>query len=863
MGGYVGIPTSYTPVEYIESSGTQYIDTGIIISKNNKMVIDTQFTRTDVFQINGTTEATRNDIGINNGNFFFGVSSTSMTTTQTADTNRHTFFIDCPNGSYGLDGNTLATVTPYTGADGTRNILLFARWATNKEAYCYEKMYSTKIYVSDVLVRDFVPALDSNNVACLYEKVEGKFYYNAGTGNFTAGSATGEPVLLGSRARKIIRGYVGVPASYTPVEYIESTGTQYIDTGFLPNSNTSVILEAKIPSSRSSNITRFFESRNEASSVTGAFGVISFNDNNNLLQIRYDASISLSNAQLSIDVKHKISMQKNQLYIDDVLKITAPAATFQTNYSLLIFGFHTPSAKQNVEGVYLLYSFKIYDNGTLVRDYIPVIDQDNVACLYEQVEGKFYYNKGSGAFAAGSTTGSPVSIGNVAREITKGYVGVPASYTPVGYIENSGTQYIDTGFIPNFSDGLKIEVKVQPSTLGSRYAVVTNYNSATSLHFTGEITANNEARLYMNAGTLDVKQAGIVLGENTIVWEYYNGNYKLTVNGVSKTGTYSTSGQNTQSLLFFVDRLFRFSTFNQPIKLFYCKIYSGNTLVRDFIPAINQDNVACLYELVEGKFYYNKGTGTFTAGSVTGQEVALSPVARLCYSARALPDTALFLCHLDNNTINEITGNNTAPYSVTSYPAGKFGQAATIRATQVVSDYAATTTIFSLSDTNLPNAYNVLNGTASPVTATGWFKSNTNDGWIFAYGYGDFKTWGKNGASSYRNGIGVDASGGYLRAKIVYRTSSSPLNTASVTTDVASSVYADGNWHHYAIEVDSTGMNFYFDGVYKCHINKPSNIMSDGFSKRVHFALGDEVMVCGELLYNHRNFTPPDRPYTI
>lgn len=73
------------------------------------------------------------------------------------------------------------------------------------------KIYTFKMYDnSNNLIRDFIPVLDENNVACLYELVEGKFYYNKGTGNFAAGSATGEPVLLGGRARKIIRGYVGV-----------------------------------------------------------------------------------------------------------------------------------------------------------------------------------------------------------------------------------------------------------------------------------------------------------------------------------------------------------------------------------------------------------------------------------------------------------------------------------------------------------------------------------------------------------------------------------------------------------------------------------------------------------------------------
>jgi hypothetical protein len=41
------------------------------------------------------------------------------------------------------------------------------------------------------------------------------------------------------------------------------------------------------------------------------------------------------------------------------------------------------------------------DNGVLVRDMWPCYDPDGVACLYDKVEKKYYYNAGSGAFTAG------------------------------------------------------------------------------------------------------------------------------------------------------------------------------------------------------------------------------------------------------------------------------------------------------------------------------------------------------------------------------------------------------------------------------------------------------------------------------
>ena len=53
------------------------------------------------------------------------------------------------------------------------------------------KVYYIQIYENDVLVRDFRPALDNNNVPCLYEKQLGTYHYNF-NGNYTL---TAGPVL--------------------------------------------------------------------------------------------------------------------------------------------------------------------------------------------------------------------------------------------------------------------------------------------------------------------------------------------------------------------------------------------------------------------------------------------------------------------------------------------------------------------------------------------------------------------------------------------------------------------------------------------------------------------------------------------
>ena len=48
-----------------------------------------------------------------------------------------------------------------------------------------------------------------------------------------------------------------------------------------------------------------------------------------------------------------------------------------------------------------IYSFKVYDNDVLIRDFIPVKTLENQIGLWDLVEDKFYGNAGTGAFVAG------------------------------------------------------------------------------------------------------------------------------------------------------------------------------------------------------------------------------------------------------------------------------------------------------------------------------------------------------------------------------------------------------------------------------------------------------------------------------
>lgn len=52
------------------------------------------------------------------------------------------------------------------------------------------------------------------------------------------------------------------------------------------------------------------------------------------------------------------------------------------------------------------------------------------------------------------------------------------------------------------------------------------------------------------------------------------------------------------------------------MRLYYLKVYSGGTVIADFVPCYRKsDGEIGVYEVKSGKFYGNVGTGTFTKGN--------------------------------------------------------------------------------------------------------------------------------------------------------------------------------------------------------------------------------------------------------
>ena len=197
------LPDTYTQLEYIESTGTQYIDTGVNADNKLKLDMDMEFTSKGIstyknpFGAIYNTGALRLHINPNNAssvNVQTGPNNSNVPVFNGYPyTTRFQSIIDILNKTITtrIDNTTQESTLTYTNSFNLNmNFWLFRRNANSEDLkyYSYNKLYYFRMYQNGTLVRDFIPCYrNSDNEAGLYDLINNVFYTNQGTGKFIKG----------------------------------------------------------------------------------------------------------------------------------------------------------------------------------------------------------------------------------------------------------------------------------------------------------------------------------------------------------------------------------------------------------------------------------------------------------------------------------------------------------------------------------------------------------------------------------------------------------------------------------------------------------------------------------------------------
>lgn len=196
---------------------------------------------------------------------------------------------------------------------------------------------------------------------------------------------------------------VELPEGYTRLEYIESTGSQWFDTGFTPNQDSRVVVETEF-TVLDDNAWMFGVRKTSNAQGFGAF----YDTSTGTLGAAYGNEQISGDLSAKTGTRYHFDLNKNKLTVDDST-IDFNAQTFTAHATLPMFVRYSNTA-------YAAYSYekryvtRVYDNGEMVRNYIPCINPSGVVGMYDVVTDTFKSSASSTPFLAPESAGAAITF---------------------------------------------------------------------------------------------------------------------------------------------------------------------------------------------------------------------------------------------------------------------------------------------------------------------------------------------------------------------------------------------------------------------------------------------------------------------
>lgn len=276
--------------------------------------------------------------------------------------------------------NSKATLTTL-GDDNNHNVALFnALKTTNPQSFLKLRVYWMRIWDGNTLLKDFIP-VSINGKGALFDKVSGVVHNNLG----------GNDIIVGP----------SLPTNYdSEVEYLQSDGSAYIDTEVNGDNDN---LEFHIEYSCSTHVNYGGIFGNYIGEGINVWRLILDASSPSILFNTNSATGGGSNQNNhAINSKNTLLLNKNKIVINGVETALSGITSGTVNNSpIALFNRSVVNPVFERDIGLKIYKFQIYDNGTLIKDFIPV-RVGTVGYMYDKVESRFYRNRGYGDFTLGS-----------------------------------------------------------------------------------------------------------------------------------------------------------------------------------------------------------------------------------------------------------------------------------------------------------------------------------------------------------------------------------------------------------------------------------------------------------------------------
>lgn len=183
----------YKRVEYLESTGTQFIRLDLLITSTTGVYGKTiQIGSDTVFGCNNTQILPDKRFYmpmVQNWVVCYGYGDFVITDIQ-ANSIEYETSINFLDDRKVIFNNSLIALLPNVSFGDYRNVILFGfGYGSNLYRISPSRIYALKISERNNIIHDFIPCYrKEDNVAGMYDIVSGVFYTNAGTGSFVVGA---------------------------------------------------------------------------------------------------------------------------------------------------------------------------------------------------------------------------------------------------------------------------------------------------------------------------------------------------------------------------------------------------------------------------------------------------------------------------------------------------------------------------------------------------------------------------------------------------------------------------------------------------------------------------------------------------
>ena len=494
----------YTRIAFLESSGTQLIDTGIHWTPGLRVEIECLLMESPTYPVslfgfrgdsNGNSSFCQyqwsNQIRDDYGNF---------DSNNPVYWNHPTFarlLIKKSNNETWMNGERFSYDAEELSIEETFH--LFGMSSTNEPnvGRSYMKLYTCKMYDGEQLIRDFIP-VEIDGVGYLYDRIESKIYENVGTGAFRLGPS------------------IELPEEYERLLYIQSQSISknigtYIDTGMYPTNNTVTVVDFQfVKMDTESNRTyAVFGSRNNNQTIN--YNFVKKNNTSSSFNWRLD----VGNSKISFPLanyfcRNRISLYKKYLMFENGINATANDSVYNATDRIFLFamnnGMGTLGSCTDMKiyrfelyyenmmdftnrmyliparrisdgkvGMYDAYSGEFlineYTSGTNKIDFIagPTIDVDGNAIsdikelTYPDRLANMDYVSSLLKFNSNELSNRVVNARGIAK-IYRAFLNYQKPYTQIEYIQGTGTQWFDTRIVPNETTVMDIVFESQEAT---------------------------------------------------------------------------------------------------------------------------------------------------------------------------------------------------------------------------------------------------------------------------------------------------------------------------------------------------------------------------------------------------------------